>query len=253
MKLNFLILSLLLVKLFHSQNISTDRPSNTDNSSTLNQGIFQVESGIINSSPYNLNSRQINYTLPTILLRYGLSNKVELRLLEEYNFFRLVTDSLLLYNPIPGVNSIHVGTKIQLFKKEHSSFELAFLTHFSLPNFSKPTQSLENTSKLLASYKFNNSLSLGSSLFYGNDYLNNGNVNINYSLILSKSIKTKLSIFLEFYGTKNQNINTQHSIDAGLAYLIKENLQLDFYFGSGINHNMIFGSLGCSWCLNKKS
>lgn len=253
MKLRFTLIFLLFGKLFYTQNISTDRPSNTDNSSTLNKGIFQVETGILKSNLYNLEPREVNYTLPTMLLRYGLSSKVEVRLLEEYNFLRLVSDTLHLNNPITGINSIQIGTKVQLFKKNESPFELSFLTHFNLPKFSKSAKSLENTTKLLASYKFNNSLSLGTSLFYGNDYLNNGNHNYNYSLILSKSIKTKFSIFLETYGTKTHSTKFLHSIDTGLAYLIKENFQLDFYFGSGLNHNVIFGSFGLSWYLKQKS
>ena len=40
---------------------------------------------------------------------------------------------------------------------------------------------------------------------------------------------------MEFYG-----FNDQFNFDTGMAFLIKDNLQLDTYFGTGINNKMYF-------------
>jgi hypothetical protein len=37
------------------------------------------------------------------------------------------------------------------------------------------------------------------------------------------------------------------NLDAGITYLVNPNLQLDFSFGTGINHTMNFISAGISW------
>jgi hypothetical protein len=37
------------------------------------------------------------------------------------------------------------------------------------------------------------------------------------------------------------------NFDAGLTYLVKDNVQLDFSFGTGLTHKMNYISLGCCW------
>mgnify|MGYP000896094830 CR=1 FL=1 len=41
------------------------------------------------------------------------------------------------------------------------------------------------------------------------------------------------------------------SVDAGVTYLIKKNLQLEFSFGTGINHTMNYMAIGCSINISK--
>ena len=52
----------------------------------------------------------------------------------------------------------------------------------------------------------------------------------------------KISTFLEIYG-----LNNQLNIDTGLAYLIQDKLQVDAYFGTGLNNKMAFASVGLSY------
>ena len=42
------------------------------------------------------------------------------------------------------------------------------------------------------------------------------------------------------------------NFDAGFTYLIKDNFQLDFSFGTGINHAMNYLSIGCSLNIAKE-
>jgi hypothetical protein len=239
------------VHLLYSQNISTDRPSNTDNSSTLEKNLLQFETGVLKSHLYQINPREVSYTLPTFQLRYGLSKKIEIRVLEEFGFTRLIPDTFGIIEQTPGLNSIQVGTKIQIFKKKISAFEFALLSQFVLPKFTNQTLTLQNTTKLLGSYRINNDLNLGFSIGYANDYAIKTNSKLTYSLLLGKNIASKAAIFFECYGNELNN-KFFHNCDTGIAYLIKDNVQIDFYFGTGINHAMFFSSLGLSWYLKPK-
>ena len=117
-KLRILIVSISFFNSFYSQNISTDRPSNTDNSSTLNRNLLQLETGVLKSNLFQTNPKEINYTIPTVLLRYGLSENIEIRVLEEFGFSKFVPDTFGIVQQTKGINSFEVGTKLQIFKKK---------------------------------------------------------------------------------------------------------------------------------------
>ncbi len=251
MKLRLILIFTFFGNLLFSQNISTDRPSNTDNSSTLKKGFLQFETGVSKSSLYKENPREISFTIPTFQLRYGLGKNIELRILEEYGLTKFIPESFGTTEQNYGLNSIHVGTKIQILKKESSPIEFALLTQFLIPKFSNQIPELKNTTKLIGSYSLKRGLSFGFTFGYTNNYAINDNGVIAYSLLINKAIGSKTSFFLECYGLKEEINKTFINTDAGIAYLIKENIQVDFYFGTGINNSMIFGSLGFSWYLKR--
>lgn len=250
-KLRILIVSISFFNSFYSQNISTDRPSNTDNSSTLNRNLLQLETGVLKSNLFQTNPKEINYTIPTVLLRYGLSENIEIRVLEEFGFSKFVPDTFGIVQQTKGINSFEVGTKLQIFKKKTSPFEFSLLTQFVIPKLTNQNVSLINTSKLLGSYKIKTNLNLGFSIGYNNNFSIKNEGLLAYSLLLGNNIGSKTAIFFELYGNGSSS-NFFQNTDAGIAYLIKENIQIDFFIGTGINHAMFFSALGFSWYLKQK-
>ena len=249
LRLFFILIS--CVNTLFSQKISTDRPSNTDNSSTLIKNLLQIESGVLKSNLFKTNPREINYTTPTLQLRYGLTKNIEIRILEEFGFSQFVPDTFGIIEQTLGLNSFQLGTKIQIFKKESSPFEFALLTQFVIPKLTNENTSLINTTKLLGSYKIKNNLNLGFSFGYNNNFSIKNNGLLAYSLLVGNNIGSKTAVFFELYGNDSRNKFFQNC-DAGIAYLIKENLQIDFFIGTGINHAMFFSALGFSWYLKQK-
>jgi len=250
-KLRLLIILLICFNTFYSQNISTDRPSNTDNSSTLIKNLLQIETGILKSNLFKTNPREINYTTPTFLLRYGLTKNIEIRILEEFGFSQFIPDTFGIIEQTKGINSFQLGSKIQIFKNETSPFEFALLTQFVIPKLTNEYVSMINTTKLLGSYSIKNNLNLGFSVGYNNNFSIKNEALLAYSLLLGNNIGSKTAIFFELYGNDSRNKFFQNC-DAGIAYLIKENLQIDFFIGTGINHAMFFSALGFSWYLKQK-
>ena len=78
----------------------------------------------------------------------------------------------------------------------------------------------------------------------------NTNNSFNYSVFLSNSFNPKITGFLEFYGDWNYNLLSKIStinFDFGGSYLLNDKMQLDAYFGKGLNNDLYFGSIGFSY------
>ena len=223
------LLSLLLILLGYTaigQTIATDRPSAlTENASSLYKNGIQLESGLL----IELDSGETqSISAPNLLLRYGLTEKTELRLMNDV----LINEG----NIILGVWTI--GTKIQLY--ESDKMNLSVLSSTALPNVNGEMGSLLEqpiNAKVIGNYAVSKTNSVG----YTVGYTINQN-EIGYSLFLSHNFSGNISSFIELYG-----FNDQLNIDAGFAYLVQDKLQFDAYFGTGINNKMTFASVGLSY------
>lgn len=223
------LLSLLLILLGYTaigQTIATDRPSAlTENATSLYKNGIQLESGLL----IELDSGETqSISAPNLLLRYGLTEKTELRLMNDV----LINEG----NIILGVWTI--GTKIQLY--ESDKMNLSVLSSTALPNVNGEMGSLLEqpiSAKVIGNYAVSKTNSVG----YTVGYTINQN-EIGYSLFLSHNFSDNISSFIELYG-----FNEQLNIDAGFAYLIQDKLQFDAYFGTGLNNKMTFASVGLSY------
>ena len=151
----FLILIFFILTNSFSQTITTDRPDQTESSSTVIAGSLQIESGVLVIE--NNTHRFKNIYLPTTLFRLGLTNKIELRILNQFEYRKYTKQS------INGFTNLECGVKIQLLKKEDKVTELAFLSHIVLPTASKLFNENKFTviNKLCVSHKSNSNISFG--------------------------------------------------------------------------------------------
>ncbi len=208
------------------QTIATDRPSAlTENATSLYKNGIQLESGLL----IQLDSGEIqSIAAPNLLLRYGFTEKTELRL----------TNDVLINEGNVELGVWTIGTKIQLY--ESDKINLSVLSSTQLPNFNGEMGSFLQqpiNAKVIGNYAVSNTKSVG----YTIGYKINQN-EIGYSLFLSHNFSNNISSFIELYG-----FNDQLNIDAGFAYLIQDKLQFDAYFGTGLNNKMAFASVGLSY------
>ena len=232
MKKYFFITFIFVCSFSFSQSIATDRPSaQTDNSYTLYHKAFQLESGLM----YSYSNGDINSSsIPNLLLRYGAFDKIE---------FRFSSD--LLISPIENkisISPIQLGSKIQLIGNE--SFQLAFLSMVTFDSVNQNT-----LTKLVGGNSITDNFGVGYTLGH-NLAKSNTNNSFNYSVFLSNSFNPKITGFLEFYGDWNYNLISKIStinFDFGGSYLLNDKMQLDAYFGKGLNNDLYFGSIGFSY------
>jgi hypothetical protein len=241
MKSIFLILALFsfcLINPLYSQveDISTDRPDQSESPYLMSRGYFQVETGIVYESDEpekDLTVTALN--APSILVRYGLFKNIELRagldLLNEKTKIANVSSSESGFGPLV------LGTKIKMLEEKGSTPETALLLKLSVP--------FKETSRFQSTYmgtefrlamtnnlnkKFSLSYNIGAAFGEGSP----GATGI-YSVSLGALLMKKLSVFAEIYGFLPQKTSPDHRFDAGLTYLIMKNVQVDASFGLGLS------------------
>lgn len=238
-----LTLSFVLLSFFVSaQSIVTDRPDQTESSTTVPKGSIQIETGILVgfSEDDTFSERQI--LIPSTLFRIALVRGIELRVLSQFESVK----NELTDKTVSGISDLEIGSKIQLLKKENTFTEIAFLSHLIVPTGSKnlTLDKFGTINKLSISHPLKENIGLGYNIGY--NYFGEGKGDFTYSLALGFGITKKLSVYIEPYGDVVEFKNHVSSIDAGVTYLIRNNFQVDFSFGTGINHTMNYMSLGCS-------
>ena len=224
----FVFLFILFSKVLFSQDIITDRPDQTESAVVVGEKKIQIESGILNQQETDGERR---LSAPINLFRYGISKKVELRLnlehSEEINY---------------GIESIEIGSKINLNKNQNSLTKVGFLSHLLLP---KKDENLGIMNLISISHDQVENLSIGYNLGY--TYFFNESGFLKYSIALGTGISEKIGFFIETYGEVEKSKIPRSNFDSGFTYLVKDNLQIDISFGIGINNEMNFQSMGFSW------
>jgi Putative MetA-pathway of phenol degradation len=241
MKLLTILILLSTSTIVRSQTIETDRPDQTEASSCMEKGKLQVESGVLLEFTEGNGEQARNLLLPTKLIRLGLSDYFELRLLNQYQNLHFKGKTF------QGIADLEIGTKIQLYQRENANFEMALLTHLRLPTGSLL---LRNTryatlNKLCLSHNLSETLSIGYNLGYNYEGLGKGDGS--YTLALNYGISEKVGTYIETYGFAYDFETFESNFDAGFTYLIQDNLQFDFSYGTGLTDRMNYLSFGLSW------
>ena len=236
------VIFLLLISLFsirlYSQDIVTDRPDQTESATSIPKGAFQLESGIL----IRHNGEELREILaPSNLFRYGLLENLELRVNHEYIQLKYGSKNISQ----TGIGDLQAGFKYQFFN--NSGTELAILSHLSFPSGTAGTFSAGQygtINRLLIAHEINERIGLGCNLGY--DYFDHGV--FAYTLALGFRLTERVGYYLEAFGDISDGMHSSN-MDTGFTYLLNDTLQLDFSFGTGINVDMNFLSMGISWLI----
>lgn len=219
-------------------NLITDRPDQTESPFTLPKGYFQWETGFLyTSGPFatTLPNGSVvfgedleSFTYNTSLFRFGLTDKIELRLIQEIGNTRIGN-----FNSNTEVIPTLIGTKIHLLNQDGLKPQVAFLAHIGGPIFSNQNTGVQ------ADFRFNFEHQLTDKLVLGYNVGGRLDNDLNdftalYTLVFGYSVTPKLYAFAELYGFLEKDIEADHQIDFGIAYLVSPNFQLDFYTGTGL-------------------
>lgn len=222
-----------------AQTIITDRPDQTESAVTIEKGRLQIESGILNQIEGDGNEKLKTLIIPTNLFRYGISKKVELRMVLQLDAIQTSKDNTYQY----GFGSLELGTKIALNQNENSTVQFAILSHLKLPKDNEDRLGFLNRISLAHNIGQNTSVGYN----FGYNHYHQGKGNFIYTIAIGQTLTKKLSIYIEPYGSVYSASAPLSNFDYGLAYLVNSNLQLDLSFGLGLNNTMSYQSLGISW------
>lgn len=229
-------------------NIYTDRPTQTTSSALVPTGAFQIETGfyLLEYSSSNLiggTDKYQYFSVNNSLLRYGLSDKVELRFYQEFYTDRLVSDGSTAFSNSLTFAPTMIGAKFNLVRNNPNLPDIGLITSFGGGVFEDTGNGLQSDIRFAfdgnLSDKIAISSNLGVALSNGFDF-----VTPFYTLNLGHGVNDKLGVFIEAYGAFPEGGNSDHSMDAGVTYLVNSSLQLDVYGGTGLSSgsaNLLIG------------
>jgi hypothetical protein len=251
-QLFLVILCMLNGLIVHAQEneMATDRPDQTEASSVVGKGVFQIETGVVFSKEelefFNtVGDIKIN-DYATTLLRYGIRENIELRLITAYTEVRWPTPS------IPddgGLQPLAVGVKIAIAEENGFWPEIAYIGHLTLPWVGSdafvPTH-IGGDFRFSLSHTLSDRFAFGYNLGFDWDG-NTSRPAFVYTAALGVAVAGPVSMFVEVFGD-DRVTGWYHLADLGFTVLITRNLQFDSSYGFGLNsgNNMHFFNAGLS-------
>jgi Putative MetA-pathway of phenol degradation len=223
--------------------LESDRPNFTDSPATVGRGRLQFEGGYQFIHGVAGDSTHDAHDLPELLVRYGVAERLELRIAWDPGFVfdrqadlaseRIVTDS--------GGSDIELGFKYALTKQDEWQPESGIITSITAPVGAR-AQSSEQVDVLvnyLYSWKLNKKATLSGSTgglwtAESGDHF----TRFSQSASLDYELTEKLHAFNECYALFRIDFHDdrpQYYYDAGLTYLVTPNFQLDWRAGVGLN------------------
>ncbi len=205
--------------------IDTDRPDQTESSSVLPAGTFQIEAGV----HYAGNEVERAWSLPALLVRVSALDWLEARVVAEYARFGWSNDAIDP-RPTESAATLGVGTKVQLTREDGAFPEIALLAHLS-----RDFDSEEFTPdfRLSMGHSFANGLELGYNL--GAEWPAFGGMVSVYTIALGLPIGSTLGAYAEIFGDYDPAFGILNStFDAGVTFRPQNNFQIDLSVGRGI-------------------
>lgn len=257
----FILISLSSHIVTAQNSLITDRPDQTESPNAVAIGVIQIESGFqFQRSDLSKTKSEEQIAHPSNLIRYGIANRLELRLVTEYmsnTVYDKKSNEKKIQNT--GMENIEFGFKYQ-FSQDQSRTILGFMAHLDIPIKNKKTnyQQYGLVSRLNISHQLSEKQCVGANIGYNNfSYIVNGsevfskNVgDLTYTLVYGQAISNRVGVYIETFGEYINFKTWEQNVDLGMTYLINDNLQLDYSFGLGINQVMNYHSLGVSFRLN---
>ena len=254
----------LISGIVYGQTISTDAPSVSASATSVEKNVFQIES----SFDYNYNENSYGLTLPFNLLKFGITDKIELR----------HTHSLVMYqsefqNALEiDLGALGFGAKYAFFDSKNGNTQIGAIAQWEISPQSTPANTFSGVLALNHSLAEDHSLgfNLGSSYrIQKNDpQYRSSTIGVMSSLMYAYSFGERWSAFIEAYTNyfKGETVldggsdfdfefeTMNYSGDVGILFLLKDNIQLDYVFGFGLgpDNRNYFHSLGFNIMLNHK-
>jgi hypothetical protein len=226
--------------------METDRPDQTESPYLTKLRFLQGEFGLNFEKAEGLKT----LVIPTALWKYGLSKKIELRLITE-----IVTTETPLLIPfgndfISGLLPVQIGVKIALTEEKGILPKTSLNFHIAAP---KIASKKFRTNKWAPNFRFlmQNTLSETIGLGYNLGAEWDGESSTPfwvYTLAPGFNIGKNWYGYVEAFGAIRKGEKPEHAIDGGIAYYFSDDTKIDFSGGYGISENAIdwYAAIGFS-------
>jgi len=219
----------------------TDRPDQTEAATLVPKKTIQVETGFMFGKTSQFGLELAEYTYNTTLLRFGINEFFELRLIQE------VLGSKISFlgnsSKVNGFSPLSLGAKIKVGKAKGALPETAFIGHITFPTGSSDF----NQSHISGDFRFTMEWDLSDKFSMG---INLGaetdgerpNVTGIYTFVVGFSPIDRLGFFVESYGFITEGLNGvgsphDHRFNGGVTFMITDLIQYDVSAGVGLSES----------------
>jgi len=235
------------------QPIIPDRPTQSISPYLVPKGSFQIESGAMFTSREDQSHVMEMWSIGNTLLRYGVYENFEVRLSSSFESNNTLVKNSEIDSSYNGMGPVSAGFKVFIVEEKGIRPEIAIIASITFrhigseyfrPTFSYPA------GLIVMNHNITNRLSLGYNVGFAYSG-ENADGFFTYSGFLGYSISKRFWSFAEVYGNFDHGNYPNHKADAGLTYLLRNNLQLDVSGGFGLTGtdevSRYFISAGLSW------
>lgn len=216
----------------------TDRPDFTEASSTVGQGVVQLEMGYTYSFDDDGTDRVVGHSYPESLLRVGMfADWFEFRLGWNY-----ATESVAGVRS-SGAEDMYIGCKLGLTPQVGILPEMALVPQMTVPTGAEEFSANETLPGLnwLYGWDVTDFISMGGSTQFNRN--NEVLVNQAYSewaqsWTINYSLMEQLTGYTEWFALfphSAESAQTEQYFDGGLSYRLTNNIQWDIRAGMGLN------------------
>lgn len=225
--------------------METDRPDQTESPYIVKKKYIQAEIGFNREVDKNT----VTLVHPTILCKYGLHNKLELRVITSFHQQK----DRLLHAKNSGLHPVQIGAKLSLTEEKGVLPKTSIIFHAGLP-FAATHQ--YKTLHIAPNFRFamqntiSKIISLGYNLGAAWDGDHKTPVWI-YTFCTGFNIGKNVYAYGEIFGDIQNENKPNHSLAAGCAYYINDDVKLDVSAANSIStKEMWYSALGLSFRLH---
>jgi len=228
--------------------IVTDRPDQTESASIVPTGWLQIEAGVLresseekyphySSSGYStLTEEYTSLQLPGVLVRLGLNEQMELRIGVGYINDKFSIASRDLTQTRQGFDAFSLGTKVAVSEEDGLIPQSAILAALTIPGTGAKhfeSEWLVPEIRFAFAHTLSDRFSFGYNIAAMWDGESARHIGY-YSFVIGAGLVYDVSCFAEVYGELPGDTYPLHRFDAGLTWLITNDLQLDASYGIGL-------------------
>jgi hypothetical protein len=235
-KIKLLLLSILFATFAFAQvgKMETDRPDQTESPFIVPKKWVQIEAGFTATT---LKNGFVEFLTPSILSKYGITKKTELRLITQVEG----TNKKIYEIGVAEINTpLQIGFKTAFFEEKGLRPKTTFIAHVALQNINyNGIFETRNTKELSLNFRFTmqnsitEKISLGYNLGMEWEQMNEQPSYV-YTFAPGFTLSPKWYTYIEAFGFITKNESPQHNIDGGFAYSVNDNFKLDISSGFGV-------------------
>ncbi len=215
------------------EKIDTDRPDQTESAVLVPKKWVQFEMGF---SKQANNASENEFQHPTLLSKYGINKRFELRLITT---LQTNTDNSIstAKKRNGGLTPVEVGAKIALWEEKNLLPKTSLIFHVGIPKLSSSYYQVNHLApnfRFTMQHSITEKTGLGYNVGAEWDGINKEATWI-YTFAPGINLSEKWYGYIEAFGFISKINKPEHSLDAGIAYYIKPDFKIDLSSGFGIS------------------